>query len=127
MGTLWMLVSVCFIYLAYLGFLESKKYQTMPEYFSGVAVFEDHLKCGLVKTRQMDRYGCAFVGEICSDLREYQNLRIRIRGVRMECGPGSDFKCSKQGEFNEGTFVPELCYRDYSLVKVFNEGSPNNP
>ena len=124
---LWSLTAASFAYLVHRGYLESLKHKDPPEYFSGLVVYEDYLSCGLVKTRNMDRLGCSFRGEICSSLRERQNRRVRISGQRMPCGPGADFRCAKKGEFNEDNFVPEFCYRGYSLIKVFEDEQSSNP
>jgi len=124
---LWTFFVVSAGYLLRLAYLESLKYQKPPEFMSGLLIYEDRLKCGLVRTHNMDRLACQLSGSICSELERYNQRKIRISAHPTECNRGNEVLCSQRGEFNESGFDPDRCYDGYSLVKVFpsQESSPS--
>jgi hypothetical protein len=118
-GALWVFFLLSSGYLFYLAYQESLKYPPSPEYMSGLLAFEDLLKCGLVRTQQMDRLSCRFSATLCSDLKDYNQRKIRVLGNKVECGPGNDMVCSNKAEFDETSFYGDQCFEGFQLVKVF--------
>lgn len=89
-------------------------------YFSGILVFEDFNRCGLVRTRGQDFFACEMSSETCGRFRDYANQRIRIAGVEAsKCESFSAVQCSREGEFNQKNFKPDTCFERAEFVKRF--------
>lgn len=118
-GFLWIFFGASFLFLMNLAYQRSLKYAASVEYMSGMLLFEDQLKCGIVKTQNMDRFSCKFSGALCSDLKDLNRRKIRIMARKVECGTGVEIACARTGEFNDGSFDADSCYENYEMVKVF--------
>ena len=93
---------------------------TVPrDYFSGTLSYEDFSRCGIVRTEKKDRMGCELSTEICSNLRDYVNRRVRVSAQKTECAPGNDLQCDRGAEYNESGFTASQCFGDFTLETVF--------
>lgn len=88
-------------------------------YFSGMLVFGDESRCGLVKIYVMDHASCRIPDTFCRDNPKLLNQRIRLSAKPARCGASAVMRCSSDGgDFYESSFIARRCYDQPQLVRM---------